>query len=154
MKRKSSHTRLIVFILGAVLFLTLAVAAFNYMVDPYGAFGDPLLNWWDYDITMNPRLAKYQYLRQHAEEYDSFLIGGSDSVDAPVEQLNTRFDAKFYICAAGDADISADEQLVSALMERQTVKNLILYLSPRMAVQHPTPELSCNNLQHFEVDGS
>ena len=62
-------------LLTALLFI-LGVAALNYIADPYGAFGDPVLQWWSYDMTMNPRLAKYQYLQQHAREYDSLLIGG------------------------------------------------------------------------------
>ena len=140
-------------LLTALLFI-LGVAALNYIADPYGAFGDPVLQWWSYDMTMNPRLAKYQYLQQHAREYDSLLIGGCGSVDYPVEALNAYFGANFYICAGGDLDLSADEQLATALIEARNIKNLVLNLSPCMILSNQLPEGSAGTKQHFKVEGS
>ena len=36
------------------LVLVLGLAAFNYVTDPFAAFGDKFLNWFSYDETNNP----------------------------------------------------------------------------------------------------
>ena len=54
------------------LVLALGLAAFNYVTDPFAAFGDKFLNWFSYDETNNPRVAKISYLEQHHDEYDSY----------------------------------------------------------------------------------
>ena len=84
--------------LGTVLLIALLIGLFNYLMDPYGMFGDPLLDWWSYNETMNPRGAKMSYLKEHHEEYDSYVIGSSDASAYPIEELNEYLDAKFYNC--------------------------------------------------------
>lgn len=34
------------------------LALFNAAVDPFGVFGDRLMQWYAYDMTQNPRVAK------------------------------------------------------------------------------------------------
>ena len=36
----------------------LLIAAFNVAVDPFGIFGDRFLNYYEYNMTQNPRIAK------------------------------------------------------------------------------------------------
>lgn len=59
--------------LGTVLLLTILVMGFNFWSDPFGAFGDRFFQWWSYDETMNPRVAKLSYLEQHHDQYDSYI---------------------------------------------------------------------------------
>ena len=53
------------------LILAVLLAGFNYVTDPFGAFGDRFMQWFSYDETNNPRAAKISYLEQHHDEYDS-----------------------------------------------------------------------------------
>ena len=41
-----------------VLILAALLAGFNYVTDPFGAFGDRFMQWFSYDETNNPRAAK------------------------------------------------------------------------------------------------
>ena len=73
--------------LATVLLIGVLIGIFNYCIDPYGVFGDPILQWWSYNETMNPRGAKMSYLKEHHEEYDSYVIGSSDASAYPIEEL-------------------------------------------------------------------
>ena len=44
------------------LILAVLLAGFNYVTDPFGAFGDWFMQWFSYDETNNPRAAKISYL--------------------------------------------------------------------------------------------
>ena len=54
---------------GVLLGGTLLFMAYNFILDPFGVFGDRFLNWYEYDMTMSPRVAKIAYLEQHHENY-------------------------------------------------------------------------------------
>ena len=69
----TSKKWLISFLL-TVIGIALLIAGFNVLTDPFGVFGDPMLDWWSYNMTNNPRTAKLAYLEDHWEDYDSYLI--------------------------------------------------------------------------------
>ncbi|MBQ7936600.1 MAG: polysaccharide deacetylase family protein, partial [Clostridia bacterium] len=69
----SSKKWLMMFAITIILALTVC-AGMNILVDPFGVFGDPLLNWYSYNETNNPRVAKLAYLEEHHQEYDSYII--------------------------------------------------------------------------------
>ena len=64
---------------GAVLLALCCCAALNVLVDPFGLFGDPILDWYSYDETNNPRIAKIGWLDAHYEQFDSYVIGSSSA---------------------------------------------------------------------------
>ena len=113
------------FCLTAAL-LVLLVAAFNYITDPFGAFGDKVLQWDSFNMTNNPRVAKLSYLEQHHGEYDSYILGCSSTSSFPTEAFNELYDAKFYNLVMYDADMLDCEKIARYLVEHYTVKNLIL----------------------------
>lgn len=115
----------LMFLLTAVLLAGL-LAAFNWAVDPFGAFGDRLLSWWSYDETNNPRVAKLSYLEQHHDAYDSYIIGCSSTSSFSTERLNALYDASFYNLIMYDADMLDCEKITAYLLEHYEVKNLVL----------------------------
>ena len=46
------------------------IVAFNIAVDPFGVFGDKLFDYYSYNMTQNPRVAKIEYLDDNYEKYD------------------------------------------------------------------------------------
>ena len=96
MKKKLSSGKWLLLFFGTVLLLALLIAAFNWLTDPFGAFGDPLLKWWSYDMTMNPRVAKVSYLEKHAGEFDGFILGASSSSSIPTAALEQALGGRFY----------------------------------------------------------
>ena len=46
----------------------------NLIVGPFCVFWDRFLSWWAYNVTRNPHTAKFSYLEQHHEEFDSYVI--------------------------------------------------------------------------------
>lgn len=129
----SSRGWIILFALTLLLLAGL-LAGFNVVTDPFGAFGDRFFHWWSYDETNNPRVAKLQYLEQHHDEYDSYIVGCSGTSSYPTEQLNEYFDANFYNLIVYGADMLDTEQFCRYLIENYTVENLVLnvYLGQRL----------------------
>lgn len=105
------------------------LAGVNISTDPFGVFGDRHLHWWSYNETQNPKVAKFQYLKQHHEDFDSYIIGGSEAGAYPVDAFNDFFDARFYNLALYDADMRVSEQYCKYLLEHYEVKNIVLNVS-------------------------
>ena len=51
------------------------MVGFNYWVDPFGVFSHKSLEWPSYEMTINPRTAKITYLKDHHQDYDSYILG-------------------------------------------------------------------------------
>lgn len=118
----SSKKWCLVALLGAVAaFLT--VIMLNIFVDPFGVFGD---DWYSYNATNNPRIAKIEYLKENHQKYDSYVIGCSSTSSYPVEELNKYLDANFYNMIMYGADMYDVEKTVYYLADNYTVENIVL----------------------------
>ena len=153
-KVRMSSTAWIWMFLGTILLIALLIGLFNYLMDPYGMFGDPLLDWWSYNETMNPRGAKISYLKEHHEEYDSYVIGSSDASAYPIEELNEYLDASFYNCFFYGTDMVDFELIANYLAENYEVKNLLMNLPIGIAYEYDVPEEDRTTYHYSEVDGS
>ena len=135
-----------VFVLAALL------AGLNLAADPFGAFGDKLLHWFSYDETNNPRVAKFTYLEQHHEDYDSYILGCSSTSSFPVDGFNELYDASFYNLIMYGADMRDCEKITQYLIEHYTVKNLVLnvYLDNGLEYDEESDRLTKN--LHYKED--
>ena len=141
-------------LVGTVLLIAFLIGLFNFLVDPYGFFGDPILRWWSYNETMNPRMAKLSYLQEHHGEYDSYIVGSSGSSSYPIEELNEYLDAKFYNCFFYGTDMVDFELMATYLIENFEVKNLLLNLSMKIASEYNLPQEDRTTYHYYKVDGS
>ena len=71
----SSKKWCLVAFLGAIS-AVLTVILLNVFVDPFGVFGD---EWYSYNATNNPRIAKIEYLKKNHHKDDSYVIGCSST---------------------------------------------------------------------------
>ena len=147
----SSKKWVLVFLV-TVLVLAALLAALNAAVDPFGAFGDRLLSWFSYDETNNPRVAKFSYLEQHHDEYDSYILGCSSTSSFPVDAFNEAYDASFYNLIMYGADMRDCEKIARYLIEHYEVKNLILnvYLDNGLTYDEESDRLTKN--LHYKED--
>ncbi len=147
----SSKKWVLVFLV-TVLVLAALLAALNLAVDPFGAFGDRLLSWFSYDETNNPRVAKFSYLEQHHDEYDSYILGCSSTSSFPVDAFNEAYDASFYNLIMYGADMRDCEKIARYLIEHYEVKNLILnvYLDNGLTYDEESDRLTKN--LHYKED--
>ena len=134
------------------LVLALGLAAFNYVTDPFAAFGDRFLNWFSYDETNNPRVAKISYLEQHHDEYDSYILGCSSTSSLRVSDFNELYDANFYNLIMYGADMRDCEKIADYLIEHYEVKHLVLnvYLDNGFTYDDETDRLTRN--LHYLTD--
>ena len=134
------------------LVLALGLAAFNYVTDPFAAFGDRFLNWFSYDETNNPRVAKISYLEQHHDEYDSYILGCSSTSSLQVSDFNKLYDANFYNLIMYGADMRDCEKIADYLIGHYEVKNLVLnvYLDNGFTYDDETDRLTRN--LHYLTD--
>lgn len=139
---------------ATVLALALLLMGFNYLTDPFGAFGDRVMQWWSYDETMNPRVAKISYLEQHHENYDSYIVGCSSSSSWPVEEFNELYDASFYNMIMYGADMLDVELTCRYLADHYEVKNLVVSIYIHNAEIYDTETHPLTRNLHHKVDGS
>ena len=141
----SSKKWVLVFLV-TVLVLAALLAGLNLAVDPFGAFGDRLLSWFSYDETNNPRVAKFSYLEQHHDEYDSYILGCSSTSSFPVDAFNEAYGASFYNLIMYGADMRDCEKIAQYLVEHYEVKNLILnvYLDNGLTYDEESDRLTKN----------
>ena len=132
--------------------LAALLAALNLAADPFGAFGDRLLSWFSYDETNNPRVAKFTYLEQHHDEYDSYILGCSSTSSFPVDAFNEAYGASFYNLIMYGADMRDCEKIAQYLVEHYEVKNLILnvYLDNGLTYDEESDRLTKN--LHYKED--
>ena len=140
-------------LLGTMLLIAFLIGLLNYLVDPYGVFGDPLFHWWSYNETLNPRAAKMSYLRKHHGDYDSYIVGSSGSSSYPIEELNEYLDARFFNCFFYGTDMADFEQICTYLIENYEVKNLLLNLSMKIATAYDMEERDLTTYHYYAVDG-
>ena len=118
----------ITFIIGVMLGFVL-IASVNIFVDPFGAFGDPVLDYWGYNFTNNPRIAKITYLDKHYKNYDSYIIGSSKTSSISPDLLNEYFPgSKFYNMMVYGADLYTTEHLFNYITENYNPKNIVIHL--------------------------
>ena len=135
-----------------VLILAALLAGFNYVTDPFGAFGDRFMQWFSYDETNNPRAAKISYLEQHHDEYDSYFLGCSSTSSLPTESFNKMLNAKFYNLIMYGADMKDCEKIANYLIDNYTVKNLVLnvYLDNGLTYDDESNKLT--HSLHYKTD--
>lgn len=121
----TSKKWLVLFIVTALLIAS-AVAAFNYITDPFGVFGDRVMKWYSYDMTNNPRTAKISYLDEKHGKYDSYIVGCSSTSSFPVDALNKYLGANFYNTIVYGADMLDSEQIISYIVDNYDPKNIVL----------------------------
>ena len=149
----TSKKWLISFVL-TVCGIAVLIAGFNVLTDPFGVFGDPVLNWWGYNMTNNPRTAKFSYLEDHWEDYDSYLIGCSSTSAFTVEQFNELYDASFYNLIVYGADMLDSEQMIAYLIEKDSPKNIVLNVYLDNAVAYEEVSNAYTHSMPASVDGS
>lgn len=148
----SSKKWLIMFAVTVVLALAVC-AGFNILVDPFGVFGDPLLDWYSYNETNNPRVAKLAYLEEHHEEYDSYVIGSSSAASYDVEELNEYLDARFYNLFVYGCDTKDYCDFAAYVLEHYEVRHIILNLGINEANAYDEGEDSLNDQMHALATG-
>lgn len=133
----------------------LAFAGFNWAVDPFGVFGDKLMNWYAYDMTNNPRVSKIAYLDQHHENYDSYIIGCSKTSSFSTEKLNAYYGgASFYNMLMYGGDMYDIEKTALYIIENYQPENIILNIGLEEAVSYNVEEDPVKNNLHAKVEGS
>lgn len=128
-------------------------AAFNMLVDPFGVFGDPILDWYSYNETNNPRVAKLAWLDEHYQQYDSYVIGSSSAASYSVEELNDYLGASFYNLFVYGCDTRDYRDFAAYVLEHYTVKNIVLNLGINEAVYYDEGEDTLNDRMHAKASG-
>ncbi len=154
MKTKMNSKKWLVMFAAIIVGVALILPVFNIATDPFGVFGDKLLDWYSYNITNNPRVAKIKYLDEHWEEYDSYIIGCSSTSSFAVEDFNKYLDANFYNMIMYGADMLDVEQMVEYMIENYTVKNLVVNVYIDNGVVYNEESNEYTHSMPARVDGS
>ena len=116
---------------AAVFLVTcLILMSFNYVVDPFGVFGDNFLKMYNYDISKNGRIAKISYLDRNYEMFNSYIVGGSKSGSLLPETAEKYYPgSKFYNLNMIGGRFYDYEHTIYYLINKYNAKNIILQIS-------------------------
>ena len=132
----------------------LLIAAFNAAVDPFGVFGDRFLNYYEYNMTQNPRIAKIAYLDKNYEKYDSYIVGSSKTSSYPVELLNEYYGgASFYNMLSYGGDMYDNRKTIEYIVANYNVNNIILNIGLEEAFQYNYEDDKTKGNLHPKVEG-
>ena len=139
---------------GCVLLVLLLIAGLNFVVDPFGVFGDRFLQWYSFDFTNNPRAAKIAYLDERYEQYDSYLIGCSSTSSFPTETLNECTGARFFNLFSYGADTYDMYATAMYVLDNYDPENILLNLSIMNTYYYDYENDPLTDSLHAKVDGS
>ena len=151
-----THKRFFIWFVVSLLFFLLAFAGFNILTDPFGVFGDVIMDWYSYNMTMNPRVAKIAYLDRRHADYDSFLIGCSKTSSFPDELMTKYYDGdRFYNMFTYGGDTYGTELTVKYVLDNYEAKRIVVNLGIEELTRYNILDRDPikNNL-HAKVDGS
>ena len=130
------------------------IAALNFVTDPFGVFGDRVLDWYGYNITNNPRIAKFGYLDQHHDEYDGYILGSSKSSSISPLQLNQYYEnARFYNLMMYGANFSHTEQSMYYVIDNYNAKHIVLSLGLSELLEYGHQTYDEKQQFHAKVSG-
>lgn len=139
---------------GASVILALLFGLYNVLIDPFGVFGDPIFNWYAYNMTQNPRVAKLAYLERHNGEYDSYIIGSSKVSSISSEELNEYLDARFYNMTWYGGKLGDELDAANYLLDHYEVRNLALMVEPQNTLDYRTNSEDLKERMHCKADNS
>ena len=132
----------------------LLFAGYNVVLDPFGVFGDRVLDWYAYDMTMNPRVAKLAYLDRHWQAYDAYVIGSSRISSLPPEELKEYTGKNFYNMTWYGGDLVDERDMVYYILENYHAERIILAIDPQNARLFDTESDPIKGNMHCKADGS
>lgn len=116
----------------AVTFISvcLVVMGLNFVVDPFGVFGDSFFKMYGYNMKQNIRTGKIGYLDNHYTSYDSYIIGGSKSGSLMPKTAEKYFkNSKFYNLNMVGGRFYDYQKTIEYIVKNYKVKNIILQIS-------------------------
>ena len=122
------------FIIG--LFSLSSMMAFNALADPFGVFGDRIMNWYSYNFTQNPRVSKVSFIARNPDMFDSFIIGPSGASAFPTYMLEEHMGGRFFNMFAFGGDMRDIYDTARWLIENINVENLVLSLYIDSAINY------------------
>ncbi len=144
----------IIIMLAAMALCACLFMAMNILVDPFGVFGDVLLDWYSYDMTMNPRTSKIAYLDRHHEEYDSYIIGCSKTSSFSADTLEKYYEgSSFYNMLMYGGDLYDIEKTADYILDNYAPKRIIINLGLEETISYNTGEEDVKTRLHAKVDG-
>ena len=108
----------------------LLIASMNFIVDPFGAFGDGFFKMYGYNMNKNVRIAKISYLDKYYKNFDSYIIGGSKSGSLLPETLNKYYPgSSFYNLNIYGGRFLDYEKTIHYIVKNYKVKNIVFQIS-------------------------
>ncbi len=127
-------------VFGAILLL-------NVLVDPFGLFAD-IYNWDSYNFTQNPRTAKINYIDEHKDEFDSYIVGSSGCGAVKVSTINEYTGNSYYNSFYYGSDLMDSYNTIKYLSETAHVENILLGINYNTAMFFDVGDDEINQRMH------
>jgi peptidoglycan/xylan/chitin deacetylase (PgdA/CDA1 family) len=126
--RPVTARRWFLLLIAAALTVAAAICALNAAVDPFGVFGDAIYDWYSFDMTNNPKAAKFEYIRRNHDMYDAYILGPSGSSSIPTETLGEYTGLNWYNMFNYGADMAYTRRLAEYIADNYEARHILLNL--------------------------
>jgi len=127
---------------GAMAFVMLLIAIVNYIVDPFSYFHTSITEdrgVYSYDGNNNLRLINYRYFKEHHQEYDGVILGGSKGKFLEESYLSMVNGKKYCQLAVNYGNFHDYLDWVRWIADNTDIQHIFLNLST-LEVQWYAPE--------------
>ncbi|NLD87068.1 MAG: polysaccharide deacetylase family protein [Clostridiales bacterium] len=139
---------------GVTVVLVLALCSvFNIAVDPFGVFSDMIFDWYSYNKTNNPRVAKIEYLKGHSDKYNAYIIGSSSAASYNPAELKEYTGDDYYNLFVYGCDTKDYRGFADFVANNCDVKSIILNLGMNEATDYDYGNNSLNECEHYLASG-
>ena len=144
----------VIFVITLILIIIFHVGI-NYFVDPFGIFGDKIFDWYSFDMTNNPRIAKIGYLEKNDnyKKYDSYIIGCSSTSSFSPIDFEEFFGGKWYNMIMYGADMLDVEQTTYYVVDNFNAKNIVINIFVTNGQKYDEEQDIYTRSMHTKVDG-
>ncbi len=136
----------------SLLIVLLSIVSLNTIVDPFGVFGDGFYNWYAFNYTENPKVAKVAWLDDNYQKFNAYIIGSSGSSAFSPAKLNDYTGLNFYNLFIYGADMYNTEKMVDYAVANYEVKHIVLNLGVVNAAVYNLPKDNETNYLHTNVE--
>ena len=150
---KSSKKWVLTFMTLMILVLVF-ICTVNYVVDPYGYFRFQGGNYFELNDDYYTRVLKAERIKNYADEYDAYIIGGSKASGIRADKLSEIDGYRYYNSYIQSGNFEEYEKYINYIFENdKDVKKIFLHLSSIEVKAYSRQHLGDTYKTPAQVDG-
>ncbi len=137
-----------------ILLVLVFICSVNYFIDPYGYFRFQGGNYFELNDDYYTRVLKAERIKNFADEYDAYIIGGSKSSGIRADSMEKYDGHKYYNSYIQSGNFEEYEKYINYIFEQDDdVKKILLCISSIEVKSYSRQDMGDTYVTPAQVDG-